>query len=490
MADGVDWEEVPPDPGATIESLRSLGYSPGSAIADLIDNSLAAGATEVRIVAEWPEKTDPWVAVIDNGCGMTEDLLRQAMRIGSTNPLDQRTERDLGRFGFGLKTASFSQSREVTVTSKTKTMAAFAVRAWDLDRVQRTGRWMLRRSAPSDAAPILATLQRYNAGTTVLWRRLTTLATDEDRSLGELRREFRRHLGDIAAHLAEVFGRFLATRRLKISVNGHTIAAWDPFLTSNDATQELGLEELKYRGQIVTVRPYVLPHEMMLRAKEKETAGGPNGWNEQQGFYVYRGDRLITAGDWLGLGMPRDDLHNLARISVDIPSGLDLSWKLDITKASVHPPDALRKDLIRIAQFTRKRAAGVKRHRGAPVRKRGVERVEQLWVQRATRQGPQLRINRTHPLVAHVLREATTPKRDISALLSVLEETIPVLLLPAERQEDPPLADEPPETIARLAEVVYESLLKRGLTRGEARQRLVNTEPFNMYPHLLVGLGE
>ena len=482
--DADDWEDLPPDAGATIESLRSLGYSPPSAVADLVDNSVAAGASTVWITASFGEGADAWVAIRDDGVGMDAPALRNAMRIGSTDPLDVRPERDLGRFGFGLKTASFSQAREVTVASLTEGMVKPVVRAWDVDRVRQTGRWQLKRSASAGAARVLDDDGPTGHGTTVVWRRLTSMASEED-TAEEGRREFIRHLDEIAAHLGMVFERFIGDGRVAIRVGNVAVAAWDPFLRSNDASQELVTEKLRYQSSAVTVTPYVLPHESMLTPEEAARAGGPAGWNEQQGFYVYRGDRLITAGDWLGLRVARNDLHNLARIAVDVPRELDLSWRLDVTKASVRPPDGLRRDLLRLAEMTRKKAAQVRRFRSAPVRRRSGGRVEQLWIQKATHSGPALRINRAHPLVNRALEDAGPARSDLARLLTVLEGTIPPLLLPSDSTGEVPLSDRPAEEILAMAERIYDGFLARGMTRSEARQRLLNTEPFNLYPNLV-----
>jgi hypothetical protein len=179
----------------------------------------------------------------------------------------------------------------------------------------------------------------------------------------------------------------------------------------------------------------------------------------------------------------------LARIAVDVPPELDEAWQLDIRKAVVRPPNALRADLLRIARFTRKKAATVKRHRGTLVTRKASTTVEQLWVQKARHGKTRLSINRHHPLVTHLLDSAGGLKRDVSDLLVVLEETIPVLLLPADRPDELPLEDRAPDDILRLAEVAYEALLTGGLSRSEAQQRLMNTEPFHLYPDLVQRFG-
>jgi hypothetical protein len=485
-----EWEDAPPDPGATIESLRSLGYSTSSALADLIDNSIAAQASEILITFRWAPDGGSWCAIADNGEGMSEDRVRRAMTIGGTDPLDSRSERDLGRFGFGLKTASFSQAREITVATRVAMGEPWAVRSWDLDEVRRQQRWALRKRAPSGTRAILDSIQPDGSGTVVLWRRLDGFPGADQTTPEAARRPVNEHLAQTCDHLGMVFARYLEAGSLVIRVNRKQVAPWDPFLAANPATQELPTEKLSLNGNVATVVPYVLPHESKLSADEASGAGGPSGWNEQQGFYVYRRDRLITAGDWLGLGFPRDDLHNLARIELHIPVEMDVEWHLDVTKATVRPPAALKTDLRRIADITRKRAAGVKRHRGAVIgRPREPSRV-QVWTQRSRHGEARLTINRNHPLVSELLGQVGPLRRSVNDLLRLVEQTVPVLLLPTIPPDRAPFEDEPTEELIRMAELVYDALLAQEMTRAEALQRLLNTEPFYLYPVIKEHFGD
>jgi hypothetical protein len=477
-----EWEDAPPDPGATIESLRSLGYSTAAALADLIDNSIAVKASLIVITFELHPRGDSWCAIVDDGDGMTEDELMRAMTVGGTDPLDARSDRDLGRFGFGLKTASFSQARELTVASRATRNGAFAVRSWDIDEVRRRRRWTLRKRAPAGAKAILTAVAPKGRGTVVLWRRLDGFPGVDEKNLEAGRKLANEHLGQCCDHLGMVFARYIQSGSLTVRVNRKQVAPWDPFLADNAATQELPTEKLSLNSTVATVVPYVLPHESKLTPVEVDTAGGPAGWNEQQGFYVFRRDRLITAGDWLGLGFSRDDLHNLARIKLDIPAEMDGEWQLDITKATVRPPAALKADLKRIADGVRKRAASVKRHRGGVVGGRKAPSHIQVWTQRTQHGEPRLTINRKHPMIVNLLEGSGAQRRTLSDALHLIEQTIPVLLLPATPVDRTPFEDDPPEELIRLAEVVYDALLSQDMTRSEALQRLLNTEPFYLYP--------
>src|SRR5439155_5662342 len=164
-----DYEIANPKPAALIESLRSIGYNLPTAIADIIDNSITAGASEAKIECYW-SGSDSWIAISDNGRGMSDQTLSQAMRPGSENPLDHRSTHDLGRFGLGLKTASFSQARRLTVFSRHNDQKS--VREWDLDYVEKTNEWRLLTDASPEAKLCLERLHLNQFGTVVLWTKL------------------------------------------------------------------------------------------------------------------------------------------------------------------------------------------------------------------------------------------------------------------------------------------------------------------------------
>jgi hypothetical protein len=488
--DDEDWEDLPPDPASTIEALGHLGYQPRAAVADLIDNSLTWGARNISVRGHWAGK-DSWFAIIDDGEGMTEKRLKSAMRIGSGDPLVPRAEQDLGRFGFGLKTASFSQAREVTVYTRTSDAAPPSVRCWDLDEVRRTGRWVVRRSVPPDAKPIIEKVDNGKRGTIVLWRRLTDLVDpNAEKKNSSARAIFHEELNVISRWLGMVFEHFLSSKdRVAMRVNQAGVIPFDPFLREHPATQPLPPETLRLRKQDVRVAPFVLPHESKLTPPENLSAGGPLGWNEQQGFYVYRRGRLIVAGDWLELQLARDDMHNLARIRIDIPAELDQEWQLDVSKGAVRAPAALRSDLLRIAKETRKKAAAVKRHRAGEVVQNPGKAVELVWRLEAVHGGKRPKINRAHPIIAKALNESAGDRQELRMMLSLIEDSLPASSLPTQKSDTPPLSDQAPERVFDMAERLYESLLQNGKTRSEAAQRICNTQPFFMYPEIVKYFG-
>src|SRR5580704_15618946 len=232
------YEIANPHRAGTIESLRSLGYSVEAAVADLVDNSIAAKAQQVDVLFTWDGQAS-WVAVIDDGDGMTETELVTAMTIAARGPGTLRTSQDLGRFGMGLKTASFSQARQLIVTSAPVGHER-TTRVWDLDLVRRTEQWRLLQGTDTDDRLLLDSLWP-GRGTIVLWRNLHRFdvpgVTPEDLTT---QKHFYDEIRRVEAHLGMVFGRFLGSQRgLKLNVNGNPVRPWDPFLLHARFVQRL-----------------------------------------------------------------------------------------------------------------------------------------------------------------------------------------------------------------------------------------------------------
>ncbi|RYF32816.1 MAG: ATP-binding protein, partial [Cytophagaceae bacterium] len=291
-------ELVDPSPSALIESLRSVGYNTPTAVADIVDNSISAGAKHIEIVFHW-SNGKPFVTLADNGTGMSEEELTEAMRAGSRSPLDHRKPNDLGRFGLGLKTASFSQARGLTVFTKQKDSPQY-LRCWDLDYVESKKTWRLLKDPHDSLTGYISPLLEPQNGTVVVWSNLDRLLRRDDRdSEGSARTNFNLVIRDVSSHLSMVFHRFLSgeaglTRKITIKVNGTAVHPWDPFALSHPATQNLGASDLEFQNSPVDLVGYVLPHKSKLTPDEFENFGGRRGWSGQQGFYVYRNHRLLV----------------------------------------------------------------------------------------------------------------------------------------------------------------------------------------------------
>ena len=499
--EGTPYAIVPPDPAGTVDSLSALGYSVEAAIADIVDNSIDAAANLIDVRFEW-DGSDSYVAVSDNGVGMTGPELEAAMALALRGPSTDRAAAELGRFGMGLKTASFSQCKVLTVWSRSNS-GAESIRTWDLDEVVRTGEWRLLTQAPE--AP-QAQLQQYireipsGSGTVVLWSGLTRIVGhDVDPDDSEARRHFNEVVARVEEHLGMTFSRFLKARgglsALTIRVNGNPVVPWDPFMSAHPSTRPQPEQFLDLDGQTIRLRPYVLPPKSRLTDQEFATGAGPRGWLEQQGFYLYRNDRLIVAGSWLGLRRFRqDEKHLLARISLDIPSGLDQHWSIDVRKASGHPPIALREALGRAAKATREHARAALSARTKVTAIRKSDEFTYVWRPERRDGVLRLKINWRHPLVREATNGSNEAREQVKALLRFMEETVPIAALrimfePDSDEDYTPFAEAPGE-LADMALRLYEASISWGLSPSAARARLRNTPPFDEYPDLVNQVGK
>jgi hypothetical protein len=479
-----------------VEALRGLGYSTATALADIIDNSIAARATQVDVTFHW-RGPDSVITVLDNGIGMDDRELELAMRLGEKSPLHARAEHDLGRFGLGLKTASFSQCRRLTLASvKVGTLSCLR---WDLDLLaaSQDDGWHLMEGPAPGSEGLLEPLTNRDHGTIVIWENLDRIITPGFRD-----QDFLDLVDTVETHLGMVFHRYLAATppRLRLRINGRETHAWDPFLVQNSFTWCSPVANLRTGEGQVDVQCFVLPHQDNLDAREFESGGGPEGWTGQQGIYVYRNERLLVAGSWLGLGRGRhwtkEEAHRLARIRLDISNKADAAWKIDVRKSTAQPPVAIREQLTRLAEDTRERARRVFAHRGQSGRAGGGGQVIQAWRAEHFKGGMRYRIDENHPATKAVLDEAGDREPSIRAMLRVLEETIPVQRIwldTVESRETPRVSfagEAPAVTMSVLTTMFKHMVIKQGTSPATARERLLRTEPFNSYPDLVASLPD
>lgn len=434
--ESLSFEEVPPNAAAMAEAMRAYGYSLSSAIADLVDNSITAEASKIDIRFEWQGR-DSHVVVADNGSGMSEVQLRDAMRLGSTNPLTIRAPADLGRFGLGLKTASFSQCRRLTVFTRQRSSTP-AVRRWDLDHLAKPGvtGWQLLRAPEAGSEKFLILPDGWESGTIVLWEILDRVVGNAAAADQSARKRFYDNLALLEAHLAMTYHRYLSKPRdaLMITLNGNAIAPWDPFARDHRCTRPFPQEPISIEGVpgTMVVTGYVLPHKDKLGAEAHQRLSGPRGWNAQQGFYLYRNERLILPGSWLGLGSTtpwtKEEHYKLARLMVDIPNSMDQHWQLDVKKSSAVPPEQIRDRLRDLAARVRKEARTVFAHRGKyGIRPPAPGAISKVWQPEMKSGLRRYRIDRAHPVIGQLLR-GVDPEvaARMESIFKLVEESVPV----------------------------------------------------------------
>lgn len=492
----VKTRKAPPRAMAMLESLRGLGYSTAAALADIVDNSISAGAREVRIDFQW-DGLNSRVLILDDGRGMTDPELESAMRLGDRNPLATRETHDLGRFGMGLKTASLSQCRRLTVAS-VKDGERSCLR-WDLDELAADPQsdWLLFEGPADGSLRHLANLDGRVAGTLVLWEKLDRIVT-----AGYTVDDYLALTVIVEAHMAMVFHRLLQgpRARVRLLINNRPVEPWDPFMSGHPAKPWTSPPaQQRTASGLVVAQCHVLPHQDKLTKDEFKKNEGPAGWTAQQGFYIYRNERLLVAGGWLGLGNSkawnREEAHRLARIQLDIPNTADADWKIDVRKSTARPPVALRQWLTRLAEDARERARRVFAYRGTPMPTQRNTPIEQAWRVDRLKDGIRYRIEPTHPAVAAVLSRAGELTPLIKAMLRVIEESVPVqrIWLDTVENKDTPktnFSGEPPEAVATVLNTLFVDMIgRRDMTIEAAKRALLSTEPFQNYPELIAGLG-
>lgn len=496
---------APPWPAALAESLRGVGYALPDAIADIIDNSVSAGARSVWLYFQWNGKHS-YIAICDDGKGLASEEIVQAMRPGVHGPRAQRALTDLGRFGLGLKTASLSQCRRLTLGSRVDAGPPSSWR-WDLDYIQAEQDWYLLPGTHEGSEAALLKSMPPERGTVVLWEVMDRvpgcIGAASDRSAQE---SFLAAVDEVEAHLAMVFHRFLegSTPQLRIFINGHDessrVKPWDPFMLAHPATVKTPEERVPTKSGPVSVQGFILPHRDRLDEAAYKGAGGIRGWGAQQGFYVYRNGRMLVAGSWLGLGdgvrtWTKEEAYRLARLRLDIPNSADEEWKIDIKKSRATPPIEARQRLSGLAGVVRDQARRVLAYRGSPSVQAAAQTVVRAWAAHEGRGGAvRYTVNRQHPAVRHALETAGARREAVEALLRVIEQTVPVqrIWLDVSERSEAAMAPEGSvdlEEMRVVMQAIFDDMLKSTqLSEHGAKQLLMSMEPFARHPELITQL--
>ena len=354
---------VLPSARKLMESLRDIGYDLPSAVADLVDNSIDAGAENIEVTFA-DNGAQSWIRISDDGMGMNAAELDEAMRYGSQRAYSSAA---LGHFGLGLKTGSLSQCRRLTVASRRRRNARIVARRWDLDLVAERDSWDLDSPPKAEMPPQLLQPLDGNTGTVVLWENLDRILAFRNPDGAVTRRALSAMADDVTAHLGMVFHRFITGEWadgeafVNIAVNGTPVTAWDPFAREESGTTVLPRQTIKLtlddgKTTKLTVQPYVLPSQTRFSSPEAhQIAAGPSRWNRQQGFYVYRRDRMIQSGGWNRI-RTLDEHAKLARIAIDLPAGHEELFGINVAKMSIVIPEAARAPLRTIASAVVQRA--------------------------------------------------------------------------------------------------------------------------------------
>jgi len=467
---------LPPIASSLIESLRDIGYSFETAIADIIDNSITANAKNIKIYFKfYKEKLS--ISIIDDGNGMNKETLINAMRAGSKNPLEDRDPNDLGRFGLGLKTASFSQCRKLTVASL-QDNEIYAAK-WDLDFIAKEDKWSLQILDKNEIKNIFKIQNLDTQGTLVLWEDTDRIIDTTEKELTEdvIYEKFE----SVQKHLELIFHRFLEGRgKINIFINDEKLVGFDPFHSNHMSRDELAEETIIINDKKIVIQPYILPHYSKVSAQDYEYYAGEGGYLKNQGFYVYRNKRLLISGTWFRL-IPQSEMYKLARIQIDLPNNLDDLWKIDVKKSNASPPAVIRDRLKKIIGKIAGSSTRVYKSKGH----RSVSTNNAFWERHKAHGSIKYNVNKEHPFINKFISDLSEEKQyEFMHILNLIGDFLPKDALYSDIGNNNPKTINPKEiTDLELEELAINKVQTEQelMTSEEFINFFKTTEPFNIY---------
>ncbi len=466
-------------PGTNImDVLGHSGYTFDFAIADLIDNCIAARATEIEIFVDTADKV-PYLYILDNGAGMDLSRLKQAAIIGFKDIEDERDGTDLGRFSTGLKSAAKSICNNMYISSRVKNQSANTIQL-DFDHIKQSQKWEAFIVNNSKIESKLG-----EQGTVIYCDRLI-LGSDLQGSL------LYEKIDELEHSLSHIFGKYLLNNEIKISIQfsgsrKNIVVGWNPFgLLHDGSTKKIFEKKEKYKDSYVSIKAYVLPVHNNLDSTDQKYMMG-KGLLEQQGFYVYRNRRLIQEGGWLNLpNLSLDEKSKYARIEVDFDSSLDEDFKINFSKNSLIIPDELQPLFIMVAKKVRSEARKSANYLKHPeLKKKAKEDESRVWQTSHSNIGTVLTINPEHPIIMDLCKNLT--KQEKSKLFQLLSKALPIAMI---QEQSMGVKDYTEKEIWDLAEDFYNRAKDEGLTIKEIKVKMSATEPFKDYISYVVSFFE
>jgi len=366
-ANMLDVKEIQPDPERVIISLRDTGYKFETAVEDIIDNSIAAGADIIKIDKTLEMDGSKAIYIADNGCGMNDELIEEAMKYGSCD--DPRRVINLGKFGLGLKTASTAFCKRLSVVSRCNSDDNFIKATWDLDHVAEVNKWEVFFDEPeSEEIERIFDIAPDGIGTLVIWEKIDRLLKEYAEPGGTwAQRAFNEEMDKLSEHAGMVYHKFIDNvnediPNIEIFIDGEKVDPWNPFFPDiSDQALDTELEFEFSDGSIeqIPLRAYILPRRQDiddddLRRKTKITT-------DNQGIYVYRENRLIHGPDWLGYWKQEPHV-SLLRVEFLFGEELDDQFQIDIKKSQIIPPDKLKEQIMEALTPARREAENRYRH--------------------------------------------------------------------------------------------------------------------------------
>lgn len=467
------YESALPNPKNLIHALRDIGYSLETAIADIIDNSITAKASEIRIIVHF-DMDNSYIAIVDNGIGMNEKKLQEAMHLGSVNPAFDRDSKDLGRFGLGLKTASFSQAGKLIVISSQNNI--FTGRCWNLGHIMDTETWEIEVLSAPDIKNIPEIESLVNTGTIVLWENLYRLIDTKSRRKPQ--DIFWEHIDLVREHLGLVFHRYLTgesgLKKLIIKINNDLIQPFNPFEGAGKPYPEENFHNIKMQA-------YLLPHHSKTTPEQYRKMAGTDGYLKSQGFYVYRNARLLISGTWFRL-LSQSEATKLARVQIDLPNSEDYEWSIDVRKSQAVPPEAIRIQLKRTIDKITSQASKVYTKKGKKI---SAGNIIPIWQEYHQHGEKSYKINIDNPLIQTLINELDYQQKSLlKGIFDLIENALPIDTIYADMLHEPENIKQEDigiELLEQSAESYWEMMLLTGLTKDMIAERMLFNEPFNKY---------
>ncbi|MCA6075600.1 ATP-binding protein [Fulvivirga sedimenti] len=479
-------EDITPDALPMLESNRSLGYSVEEAISDLIDNSISAKASEINITYKWNDG-NPIFSIADNGDGMDLAELINGFKLGSKNPLEERDPRDLGRFGFGMKTASLSQARKLIVVTK-KLDQNTICRALDLNFIEEVGgKWILQKGLDANYLDIFSELNSKGTGTVIIWE-------NWDRAPKE-KNDFIANPKKIMNYLSVCFHRFLEKGKLIITLNEEQVVPISPIPINANLYSEIRLSHNKQTIQ----RAFILQHprywdDNYLESRIFNSYTLFDGFESQQGIYIYRCDRLLTPkGGWLGL-IRNANAAKLARVVIDYPNNADHLWSLDITKTNATIPYEFKNE-IELLIYKAKSESIKKSGRAQNNDSRKVRESfdhSLIWNQEIDKNlnSYKYKVDVDHPIFRKLIDDNKLDSTTLELVLNLVSDNLPIAKIIENNEVNPSYHDRMIRNEKMSSELLIAArqLLEyfaTSMSKSEAFRKLIKCEPFCYYQDII-----
>ena len=457
-----------------MDVLGHSGYTFNYAVADILDNCISAHAKNIRLFFDLTSK-EPYLYILDDGDGMTIDELKNAAVIGYKDISEKRENDDLGRYSTGLKSATRSFCDDVIISSKRNGTKCNSIEI-DYSHISESKKWEAFILNDFESEKEIG-----NHGTLVYCRKLHF--TDDISSTVQVDSK----LDSLEKSISHIFGKFLLSGAIAISIQVKgslpiEIKGWNPFgLIENKSTKIVYNEGKKYKGHDISFKAYVLPTFNNLSKIDQDYMNG-KGLIDQEGFYIYRNNRLIKEGGWLGLDkLGLDDKCKYARIEVNIPSALDKDFKINFSKNSLDIPDELKSVFNDVAKKARKESKTNFNYQKHPEIKRTTRKEEErIWKTSKSDGALVLSINMQHPLIQELSTKLS--ESELKKLCNVLTKSLPVSMI---QEQGTTTVAYTEQELEDLMEEMYQKLISQGFEIKEAKKKMASMEPFKEYLNLL-----